>query len=59
MTDSIIPGSIGNIPLPGLIPKLMRVSSCPSDVHFFLSVGQHREVILIIKSGVDHFFIAS
>ena len=59
LTNSIVPRSLGNRPSPNITPKLMGISSYPSDVHFFLSTGQHREIILIIKDGVDYFFIVS
>ena len=59
MTNFIVPRGFRNIPPPGLTPKLMGISYYLSDVHFFLIAGQHKDIILIIKGGVDHLLIVS
>ena len=59
LTDSIVPRSLGVTPLLGLTPKLMGTISYHSDVNFFLIARQHREIILIIKGGNNHFLILS
>ena len=47
-TNSIVPTGLGNRPPLDLTQKIMGISSYLSDVNFFLIVGQHREISMII-----------
>ena len=57
--DSIIPQIIVSRAQLGYISNLMRTTSYPNNVHFLLGDGEHREIILVIKSGFDHLHIIS
>ena len=50
---------IQKIILSVLTPNLMGISYNVIKVHFFHIARQHKEIILIIKGGVDHFLIVS
>ncbi len=46
-----------NRPMVGFTSKLMGISSYLCNVHFLLSIGQDKKVILVRKSRVDHLLV--